>query len=52
MSPPKKRVIETSHKGIMLHAASLRIPGVVDVSCPPPAWWCDVPVGFALDDVL
>ena len=52
VSPPKKRVIETSHKGIMLHAYCLRVPGVVDVSCPPPAWWRDVPVGFALDDVL
>ena len=52
VSPPKKRVIETSHKGIMLHAASLRVPGVVDVSCPPPAWWRDVPLGLALEDVL
>ena len=53
VSPPKKRVIENpSHKGIMLHAASLRVPGVVDVSCPPPGWWRDVPVGLALDDVL
>ena len=53
VSPPKKRVIENpSHKGIMLHAASLRVPGVVDVACPPPAWWRDVSVGLALDDVL
>ena len=52
VSPPKKRVIETSHKGIMLHACSLRVAGVLDVSCPPPDWWRDVPVGFALDDVL
>jgi len=53
VSPPKKRVIESpSHKGIMLHAASLRVPGVVDVSCPPPAWWRAVPLGLALDDVL
>ena len=52
MSPPKKRVIETSHKGIMLHAASLRVDGVVDVACPPPDWWRAVPLGLALDDVL
>ena len=53
VSPPKKRVIESpSHKGIMLHAASLRVPGVVDVSCPPPGWWHEVPLGLALDDVL
>ena len=53
VSPPKKRVIESpSHKGIMLHAACLRVPGVVDVSCPPPAWWRGVPVGLALDDVV
>ena len=39
-------------KGIMLHAYCLRVPGVVDVSCPPPAWWRDVPLGLALDDVL
>ena len=53
VSPPKKRVIESpSHKGIMLHAACLRVPGVVDVSCPPPDWWHAVPLGLALDDVL
>ena len=53
VSPPKKRVIENpSQKGIMLHAACLRVPGVVDVSCPPPAWWRGVPLGLALDDVL
>ena len=53
VSPPKKRVVESpSHKGIMLHAACLRVPGVVDVSCPPPAWWHGVPLGLALDDVL
>jgi 23S rRNA-/tRNA-specific pseudouridylate synthase len=53
VSPPKKRVIESpSHKGVMLHAASLRVPGVVDVSCPPPDWWRGVPLGLALDDVL
>ena len=52
VSPPKKRVIETSHKGIMLHAASLRVPGVVDVACPLPEWWHGVPLGLALDDVL
>ena len=53
VSPPKKRVIESpSHKGIMLHAASLRVPGVVDVACPPPTWWHGVPLGLALDDVL
>jgi len=53
VSPPKKRVIENpSHKGIMLHAASLRVPGVVDVSCPLPEWWHGVPLGLALDDVL
>ena len=53
VSPPKKRVIESpSRKGIMLHAACLRVPGVVDVSCPPPDWWHGVPLGLALDDVL
>ena len=53
VSPPKKRVIENpSHKGIMLHAHSLRVPGVVDVACPPPEWWHGVPLGLALDDVL
>jgi len=53
VSPPKKRVIESpSHKGIMLHAHSLRVPGVVDVSCPPPDWWHGVPLGLVLDDVL
>ena len=53
VSPPKKRVIESpSHKGIMLHAQTLRVPGVVDVSCPPPDWWRGVPLGLALDDVL
>ena len=53
VSPPKKRVIESpSHKGIMLHAASLRVPGVVDVACPLPEWWRGVPLGLALDDVL
>ena len=52
VSPPKKRVIESPSKGIMLHAHSLRVPGVVDVSCPPPDWWHGVPLGLALDDVL
>jgi len=52
VSPPKKRVIESPKKGIMLHAYCLRVPGVVDVSCPPPAWWRAVPLGLALDDVL
>ncbi len=53
VSPPKKRVIESpSHKGIMLHAHSLRAKGVVDVSCPPPDWWRGVPLGLVLDDVL
>ena len=52
VSPPKKRVIESPSKGIMLHAHSLRVPGVVDVSCPPPDWWRAVPLGLALDDVL
>ena len=52
VSPPKKRVIETSHKGIMLHAYSLRVEGMVDVSCPPPDWWRGVPLVLALDDVL
>ena len=52
VSPPKKRVIESPSKGIMLHAHSLRVPGVVDVSCPPPEWWHGVPLGLALDDVL
>ena len=53
VSPPKKRVIESpSRKGIMLHAQTLRVPGVVDVACPPPDWWRGVPLGLALDDVL
>ena len=53
VSPPRKRVIESpSHKGIMLHAYCLRVPGMVDVSCPPPDWWRAVPLGLALDDVL